>query len=150
MEEPSNLELLVREDVALQQLVLASMGNNPLVVQHAVSIMSAVGAYAGAAQRLVKHNVVRAITGMLASGDKVRVFLVDGVCKWERCSTATVLYWRERSQQPRPPPFSHNTALFFFPFSPHLPAPTHTPTPSPTVPAAVWPARAVQPSCWCC
>jgi hypothetical protein len=48
------------------------MGNNPLVVQQAVKIMSAVGAYAGAAKRLVKHNVVRAITGMLASGDKVR------------------------------------------------------------------------------
>lgn len=71
IEEPSNLELLVREDVALQQLVLASMGTNPLVVQQAVKIMSAVGAYAGAAKRLVKHNVVRAITGMLASGDKV-------------------------------------------------------------------------------
>jgi hypothetical protein len=61
----------VREDVALQQLVLASMGSNPLVVQQAVKIMSAVGAYAGAAKRLVKHNVVRAVTGMLASGDKV-------------------------------------------------------------------------------
>jgi hypothetical protein len=72
MEEPANLELLVREDVALQQLVLASMGTNPLVVQQAVKIMSAVGAYAGAAKRLVKHNVVRAVTGMLASGDKVR------------------------------------------------------------------------------
>lgn len=71
IEEPLNLELLVREDVALQQLVLASMGSNPLVVQQAVKIMSAVGAYAGAAKRLVKHNVVRAITGMLASGDKV-------------------------------------------------------------------------------
>lgn len=71
MEDPSNLELLVREDVALQQLVLASMGSGPLVVQQAVKIMSAVGAYAGAAKRLVKHNVVRAITGMLASGDKV-------------------------------------------------------------------------------
>lgn len=71
IEEPSNLELLVREDVALQQLVLASMGTNPLVVQQAVKIMSAVGAYAGAAKRLVKHNVVRAVTGMLASGDKV-------------------------------------------------------------------------------
>lgn len=73
MEEPSNLELLVREDVALQQLVLASMGTNPLVVQQAVKIMSAVGAYAGAAKRLVRHNVVRAVTGMLASGDKVGV-----------------------------------------------------------------------------
>lgn len=73
MVEPTNLELLVREDVALQQLVLASMGTNPLVVQQAVKIMSAVGAYAGAAKRLVKHNVVRAITGMLTSGDKVRV-----------------------------------------------------------------------------
>lgn len=72
MEDPTNLELLVREDVALQQLVLASMGSNPLVVQQAVKIMSAVGAYAGAAKRLVKHNVVRAISGMVASGDKVR------------------------------------------------------------------------------
>lgn len=78
MEEPANLELLVREDVALQQLVLASMGTNPLVVQQAVKIMSAVGAYAGAAKRLVQHNVVRAITGMLASGDKVCVWLQAG------------------------------------------------------------------------
>lgn len=80
IEEPSNLELLVREDVALQQLVLASMGINPLVVQQAVKIMSAVGAYAGAAKRLVKHNVVRAITGMLASGDKVSTFDIRGAC----------------------------------------------------------------------
>jgi hypothetical protein len=78
MEEPGNLELLVKEDVALQQLVLAAMGTNPLVVQQAVKVMIAAGAYAGAANRLVKHNVVRAITGLLTSADVVS----DVGCLW--------------------------------------------------------------------
>jgi hypothetical protein len=71
VEDPSNLALLVKEDVALQQLVLAAMGSNALVVQQAVKVMVAAGAYADAAQRLVKHNVVRAILGLLASPDVV-------------------------------------------------------------------------------
>lgn len=71
MEDPANLELLVREDVALQQLVLAAMGTNPLVVAQAVKVLVAAGAYAGAAKRLVKHNAVRAIMGMLDCTDVV-------------------------------------------------------------------------------
>eukprot|EP00878_Enallax_costatus_P045175 GHUV01054150.1.p1 GENE.GHUV01054150.1~~GHUV01054150.1.p1 ORF type:complete len:277 (-),score=77.75 GHUV01054150.1:323-1060(-) len=69
-EDPSNLELLVREDVALQQLVLASMATNALVVEQAVKVIAAAGMYAGAAKRLVKHNVVQAITDLTYSQDK--------------------------------------------------------------------------------
>lgn len=72
IEDPSNLELLVREDVALQQLVLASMATNPLVVEQAVKVIAAAGMYVGAAKRLVKHNVVQAITDLTYSHDKVR------------------------------------------------------------------------------
>lgn len=44
------------------------MGSNLLAVQQAVKIVSAAGAYAGAAKRLVQLNVVHTITGMVASG----------------------------------------------------------------------------------
>jgi RNA-splicing ligase RtcB len=72
VEDASNLELLVREDVALQQLVLAALGSNSLVVEQAVKVMAAAGSYAGAARRLVRHNVVQAITDLVASRDMVR------------------------------------------------------------------------------
>lgn len=65
------MELLIREDVALQQLVLASMASNPLVVEQAVKVIAAVGSYAGAAKRLVKHNVVQAMTDLICSQDEV-------------------------------------------------------------------------------
>jgi RNA-splicing ligase RtcB len=68
----------VREDVALQQLVLAALGSNSLVVEQAVKVMAAAGSYAGAAQRLVRHNVVQAITELVASKDMVRG--CTGVC----------------------------------------------------------------------
>eukprot|EP00775_Hariotina_reticulata_P011345 gene11345-11494_t len=67
VEDPANLELLVREDVALQQLVLSSMGSNSLVVEQAVNVMAAAGSYAGAARRLVRHNVVDAVKLLLDS-----------------------------------------------------------------------------------
>lgn len=69
VEEPGNLQLLVREDVALQQLVLAALGSSSLVVGQAVKVMAAAGSYAGAARRLVRHNVVQAITDLVASQD---------------------------------------------------------------------------------
>lgn len=72
VEEPGNLQLLVREDVALQQLVLAALGSSSLVVGQAVKVMAAAGSYAGAARRLVRHNVVQAITDLVASQDVVR------------------------------------------------------------------------------
>ncbi|KAF6264631.1 hypothetical protein COO60DRAFT_1457519 [Scenedesmus sp. NREL 46B-D3] len=72
VEEPPNLELLVREDVALQQLVLAALGSNSLVVEQAVKVVAAAGSYAGAVRRLVRHNVVQAVTDLVASRDMVR------------------------------------------------------------------------------
>jgi RNA-splicing ligase RtcB len=71
VEDPSNLELLVREDVALQQLVLSSMGSNSLVVEQAVNVMAAAGGYAGAARRLVRHNAVDAVKLLLDSNNTV-------------------------------------------------------------------------------
>jgi hypothetical protein len=82
VEDAANLELLVREDVALQQLVLAALGSNSLVVEQAVKVMAAAGSYAGAARRLVRHNVVQAITDLVASKDMVRCLLHGG---WWRC-----------------------------------------------------------------
>lgn len=79
VEDPSNLELLVREDVALQQLVLASMASNTLVVEQAVGVIAAAGTYAGAAKRLVKHNVVQAITDLIYSQETVRQWMPEAV-----------------------------------------------------------------------
>eukprot|EP00879_Flechtneria_rotunda_P032066 GHRR01035216.1.p1 GENE.GHRR01035216.1~~GHRR01035216.1.p1 ORF type:complete len:662 (+),score=312.34 GHRR01035216.1:1297-3282(+) len=67
IEDPANLELLVREDVALQQLVLAAMSSNSTVVVQAVRVIVAAGSHAGATARLVKHNAVQAIFALLAS-----------------------------------------------------------------------------------
>jgi hypothetical protein len=80
VEDAANLELLVREDVALQQLVLAALGSNSLVVEQAVKVMAAAGSYAGAARRLVRHNVVQAITDLVASKDMVRWWQRRGWC----------------------------------------------------------------------
>lgn len=71
VEEPSNLELLVREDVALQQLVLAALSPNEAVVEQAVGVLAAAGCVPGAARKLLRHNVVRAISSLLASGERV-------------------------------------------------------------------------------
>jgi hypothetical protein len=73
VEEPGALALLEKDDVALQQLVLAAMSSDARVVSQAVRVLATAGAHAGAVRRLVASNVVEAVTGLAGSSAVVGV-----------------------------------------------------------------------------
>ncbi|GBF89188.1 phospholipase A [Raphidocelis subcapitata] len=66
-EDPSNLEMLAREDVALQQLVAMAITEDARVVRPACSMLRALGAVPGAAARLVRANAVGAVSTLVDS-----------------------------------------------------------------------------------
>ncbi|KAI8470882.1 MAG: hypothetical protein J3K34DRAFT_520933 [Monoraphidium minutum] len=76
-EDPSNLELVAREDVALQQLVAMAISDDARVMRHACAMLGALGSVPGAAERLVRANAVRAVGGLVGSDDEA--FQVAGL-----------------------------------------------------------------------
>lgn len=71
-EDRFNCELIAKEDVALQQLVLMAMGDDAVVVAQACKVLACLGQEQGAARKLIKHDAVQAISSLVAAADEVR------------------------------------------------------------------------------